>query len=201
MKGVIMDESPLNCWTNHHSLVEYNNQWYLFYHQNEYSPKFDKNRSICIDSLFFSADGTIQKVSPTRRGVGVTNASGTIEIDRYSAIAGTGAKIEFMDSTNVFAGWKTVFNQSGAWVRYNAVDFGQKDFTSVQLKVRSETGGALQIRLNGVDGPLLSKVSIPKTKNWTTVEAMLIGFQKGVYNLMVVASDNRPVEIDWVTFK
>ena len=24
MKGVIMDESPMNCWANHHSLVEYN---------------------------------------------------------------------------------------------------------------------------------------------------------------------------------
>ncbi len=59
--GVIMDESPMNCWTNHQSLIEYKGQWYLFYHQNAYSPKFDKNRSICIDSLFFNEDGTIQK--------------------------------------------------------------------------------------------------------------------------------------------
>ncbi|HRT48613.1 MAG TPA: family 43 glycosylhydrolase, partial [Bacteroidales bacterium] len=49
--GVIMDESPTGCWTNHHSIVEYNGQWYLFYHHNDYSPKFDKNRSARIDSL------------------------------------------------------------------------------------------------------------------------------------------------------
>ena len=44
--GVIMDETPMGTWTNHHSLVQYNGQWYLFYHQSAYSPKFDKNRSI-----------------------------------------------------------------------------------------------------------------------------------------------------------
>lgn len=45
MTGVVMDESPMNCWTNHQSMVEFNSQWYLFYHQDAYSPKFDKNRS------------------------------------------------------------------------------------------------------------------------------------------------------------
>ena len=37
-------------------------QWYLFYHHNDYSPQFDKNRSVRIDSLNFNPDGTIQKV-------------------------------------------------------------------------------------------------------------------------------------------
>jgi hypothetical protein len=53
-KGIIMDESPTKCWTNHHSIVEYQGQWYLFYHHNDYSPKFDKNRSVRIDSLNFN---------------------------------------------------------------------------------------------------------------------------------------------------
>ena len=60
-KGIIMDESPVGCWTNHHSITEYNGQWYLFYHHNDYSPNFDKNRSVRIDSLFFNTDGTIKK--------------------------------------------------------------------------------------------------------------------------------------------
>ena len=29
-KGIIMDESPTKCWNNHHSIVEYQGQWYLF---------------------------------------------------------------------------------------------------------------------------------------------------------------------------
>jgi beta-xylosidase len=78
--GVIMDESP-NCWTNHQSIIEFKNQWYLFYHQNDLSPHFDKNRSARIDSLFFNVDGTIKKVIPTLRGVGITDASKKIQVD------------------------------------------------------------------------------------------------------------------------
>ena len=44
--GIIMDESPSGCWTNHHSITEYNGQWYLFYHHNDYSPNFDKNHRV-----------------------------------------------------------------------------------------------------------------------------------------------------------
>lgn len=69
-KGLIMKESPTGCWTNHHSIVNYQNQWYLFYHHNDLSPDFDKNRSVRIDSLFFNPDGTIQEVIPTEKGVG-----------------------------------------------------------------------------------------------------------------------------------
>jgi len=51
--GVIMDESPSGCWTVQHSIVEYQGQWYLFYHDKDLSPEFDKNRSIRADSLYF----------------------------------------------------------------------------------------------------------------------------------------------------
>lgn len=99
-KGIIMDESPTKCWTNHHSIVEYQGQWYLFYHHNDYSPKFDKNRSVRIDSLNFNPDGTIQKVIPTLRGVGLTNARSRIQIDRYSALQGKGIGIDYLDKNN-----------------------------------------------------------------------------------------------------
>ena len=91
MAGVIMDESPTGCWTNHQSVVNFRNQWYLFYHSNDLSPKFDKNRSVKIDSLFFNTDGTIRKVIPTFRGVGLTEASNQIQIDRFSRISEKGA--------------------------------------------------------------------------------------------------------------
>ncbi len=85
--GVIMDESPSGCWTNHQSIIQFNNQWYLFYHHNDYSPSFDKARSIRADSLFFNEDKTIRKVIPTFRGIGITKASSQIQVHRYSAIS------------------------------------------------------------------------------------------------------------------
>jgi hypothetical protein len=69
MTGVIMDESPTGCWTVHHSVIKFKNQWYLFYHDRDYSPNFDKARSVRADSLSFNEDGTIKKVIPTLRGM------------------------------------------------------------------------------------------------------------------------------------
>jgi hypothetical protein len=199
--GVVMDESPMNCWTNHQSFVEYKGQWYLFYHQDAYSPKFDKNRSICADSLFFNADGTIQKVTPTLRGVGVSKATNQIEIDRYSRISEVGTKIAFLDSTNTFKGWKTMLNSPNAWVQYNTVDFGNEKLKKVVVKAISESGSTLQIRLDKADGPVIAEVKVPACKIWNTFEAKVSKFQVGIHHLVVALKDENNVEIDWIQFK
>ncbi len=198
MTGVIMDESPMNCWTNHHSLIDFKGQWYLFYHQNAYSPKFDKNRSVCIDSLFFNPDGTIQKVVPTNRGVGLTSAETDIQIDRYSEIGG-GATIDFIDSTNTFAGWKTVFENNGAWVKYNAVEFGKKT-KKVQVKAMSNDGGTVEIRLDKVDGLLIANVDIPGGLDWNISETRVSKIQPGIHSLIVVSKCDAVIKVDWVQF-
>src|SRR6187551_644826 len=91
--GVIMDESPSGCWTNHHSILEFKKEWILFYHHNDLSPQFDKARSIRADYLHFNPDGSIQKVIPTLRGIGITKANDQIQIDRYSEISEKGTSI------------------------------------------------------------------------------------------------------------
>ncbi len=201
--GVIMDESSTGCWTNHHSFLNLKNQWYLFYHHNDYSPRFDKNRSTRIDSLFFNADGTIRKVIPTLRGVGLTDASKPVQIDRYSSVCESGASIAFLDTLNKFAGWKTVFSAKGAWIQYNAVDFGSKSkkYKSIKVRVASENGGVLQIRLDNADGKLISEVTVLKGKEMNEVKARLTSSQQGVKNLVVVSKESNPVEIDWISFE
>jgi len=201
MAGVVMDESPMNCWTNHQSFVEYKGQWYLFYHQDAYSPKFDKNRSICADSLFFNADGTMQKVTPTLRGVGVTSATNKIEIDRYSNKSDNSASVAFLDTVNTFNGWKTLLDSKNAWVQYNTVDFGKEKRKKVQVKAFSEKGSILQIRLDKADGLVIAEVKVPQGTNWNTVEAKVSKFQAGIHNMVVVLKDENRVEIDWVQFK
>lgn len=199
MAGVVMDESPMNCWTNHQSFVQYQDQWYLFYHQNAYSPKFDKNRSVCIDSLFFNSDGTIQKVKPTLRGVGVTNATNKIEIDRFSCKSET-SSVVFLDSLNTFRGWKMILHSPHDWVQYNTVDFGREKLKKVQINALAENGATLQVRLDKADGLLIAEVKVPKGKSWNTVETKVSNFKYGIHHLLVVLKDN-PVEIDWVMFK
>lgn len=199
--GVIMDESPTRCWTNHHSMIQFKNQWYLFYHHNDYSPKFDKSRSIRVDSLFFNADGTIKKVTPTLRGVGLTNAGQNIQIDRYSRIADKGVSIAFLDSINVFQGWKTVFDARDAWVQYNAVDFGKKKLKAVSVRALSRASGSLQIHADGVNGPLLAEVKINSNADWTNIRGVVTKNVAGVHHVVAVWKGEGLLEVDWIKFE
>ena len=199
--GVIMDESESGCWTNHHSFIQFKNQWYLFYHDKDYSPGFDKLRSIRADSLSFNADGTIKKVIPTLRGVGVSDAKKEIQLDRYTAISKENAAIDFIDTTNRFLGWKTVFNKPGAWVQYNTVDFGKQAVKTVLVNTISENGGTLQIRTGSANGIVAAEVQIPKSSEWKITKASVVKLPKGIQNLFVTLKDNKQVSVDWIKFE
>jgi GH43 family beta-xylosidase len=199
--GVIMDEAPNGCWTNHQSFINFKNQWYLFYHNNDLSPNFDKNRSVRVDSMFFNADGTIRKVIPTLRGVGLTEASQKIQIDRYSRISDKGVSVAFLDTSKRFDGWKTVFDSGDSWIQYNSVDFGKKSFKSVNVRASSKTGGTLQLRLNSADGPMLAKVNIPKGEEWNTIKTSLSKNYPGIHHIVIQQIGNNDVEIDWISFE
>lgn len=199
--GVIMDESPSGCWTNHHSIIEFKNQWYLFYHHNDYSPNFDKARSVRADSLTFNVDGTIQKVIPTLRGIGVTDATKEIQLDRYSNISKKGVSIVFLDTLNTFKGWKIIFNQSNSWVQYNNVDFGKKRLKSVIVKARSNEGGTIEIRTKSTEGTVIAKVNIPKTNGWEEIKVPLTKFETKNQNLFMISKDANEAEVDWIKFE
>jgi len=198
--GVIMDESASGCWTNHQSIVQYKGQWYLFYHDNDYSPKFDKNRSVRIDSLFFNTDGTIQKVKPTFRGVGMTKATDKIQLDRYSLISDKGATIAYNDTLNYFDGWKTVFTEKNSWVQYNSVDFGAENYKWIEIKYLAKNGGILGLSLNQPQSKVEIKIKLEAGTSWQTTRVKVKGLKTGIQNIIFSNAGNKVVEIDWVRF-
>lgn len=200
-KGVIMDESPIACWTNHQSIIEYKGQWYLFYHHNDLSPDFDKNRSIRVDSLFFNSDGSIQKVIPTLRGVGLTEASKQIHLDRYSAISESGASIDFIDTNYKQLGWKTTLTKKGSWVSYNSVDFGRQVRKGMQIRACAEASATIEVRLKKFDGPTLASIEISKNKGFFIMSFPLEKFPAGVQNLYIVLKNSGNIDIDWISFR
>jgi hypothetical protein len=199
--GVILDESASGCWTVHHSIVEYKGQWYLFYHDKDLSPSFDKNRSMRADKLFFNADGTIQKVIPTLRGVGLVQATSPIQIDRYSATSGEGVAVSFVDEANPHAGWKTTFSGAKSWVRFNEVDFGRGAQKTLDVRAKAASGAALEIRLDGPDGPVMGRVEVGPGTEWKTASAAAKSIPAGVHDLVVTPVGDRAVEVDWVSFR
>lgn len=195
------------CWTNHHSVINFQGHWYLFYHHNDYSPRFDKNRSACIDELFFNPDGTIQLVTPTKRGVGVTKATDLIQIDRYSDIAECrNMEIAFLNADRPFDGWKVVFSNShqdkgSFWVRYDRVDFGDAKLSAVQARIFSLAGGTLEVRIDSLEGQLLGTVNVGGAEGWQDVKALLDICPAGMHDLFVSMTNGSRIDVDWVTFK
>jgi hypothetical protein len=198
--GVLMDESASGCWTNHQSVIEFKNQWYLFYHNDDLSPNFDKNRAVRADSLFFNEDGTIRKVIPTLRGVGVTTSSGKIQIDRFSAKSADGVEVAFLDTLNKFRGWKIIFNKTSSWVKYNSVFFGKKTAGHINVNASSATGGTLLISTEGKPGKVITELIIPKGNNWSVVKKAIFSMPAGVRNLVVQLKGSGHVEVDWINF-
>jgi hypothetical protein len=196
-KGLIMEEHENGCWTNHHSIIEFKGQWYLFYHHNDYSPDFDKNRSMRVDSLFFNEDGTIALVKPTERGVGITNSKSEIHIDRYSELSASGDSIAYLDLGNYFKGWKTVFYEKGAWAQYNTVQF-DKAPKSVKVQIVPPSAGTLEILQ---DDKVIATVNVPKDRQVITATAKVTGASKGLHHIKVRMASEGKVQVDWLTFE
>jgi hypothetical protein len=198
---VILDESASGCWTVHHSILDYMGQSYLFYHDKDLSPAFDKNRAIRADKLFFNADGTIRKVTPTLRGVGLVKADSEIQIDRHSATSGEGIAISFVDDANPHAGWKTRFGAAKSWVRFNEVDFGQGAQELIEVRAKAASKSALEIRLGQADGPVIGRVEIGQGTDWNIANVAAKGVPAGVHDLFVTQAGAEVVEVDWVRFR
>jgi len=56
--------TPVLGWTTHHSIVEFQGKWYLFYHDSSLSGGVSNKRNVKVAELFYNADGTIQIINP-----------------------------------------------------------------------------------------------------------------------------------------
>lgn len=56
--------NPVVGWTTHHSIVEFQGRWCLFYHDAALSGGIDNKRCIKVTELFYNADGSIELLEP-----------------------------------------------------------------------------------------------------------------------------------------
>ena len=221
-KGLIMAEHPNGCWTNHHSIVNYKGQWYLFYHSNFFSPGDDKRRSVCIEKLSFNADGTIQEVKETMRGVGINKATEKIQIDRYSTAA-AGVTTDHVDTLRAFAGDYATMPTKGSWIQYNDVDFScltdgymlisvkAADDTEFCVREGSPKGKVLarfkltvrppEPAAGAAANPMMMRFNRDLRNQWMTQTAALEYTPKGTTNLVFTNEGNGALSVDWIQFK
>ena len=215
-KGLIMSEHENGCWTNHHSIVNYKGQWYLFYHQNAFSPRDDKRRSVQIDKLYFNPDGTIQEVKKTMRGVGINQATERIEIDRYSE-ASSDVTTQLIDTVNTFRSYEATLPAKGSWIKYKDIDFSCLTDGYVLVSAKAAGNTKFFIREKDANGKILAEIDMtvkPETpagmpamfrrdfsNQWLTQTAALNYTPKGVSDLVITCEGDAGISVDWVQFK
>ena len=198
-KGIIMERSQNECWTNHHSIVNYKGQWYLFYHHNDYSPNFDKNRSVRIDKISFLPDGTIEQVTPTLRGVGETKATDHIQMDRYSAVYHYGVYDDLLDAANPFEGFYIHFARGNTWVRYDDINFGETAPTSAIFRIRSAAPSKVSFQTR--DEKIVGTFDLPASKDWKEVKLPFETPLTGMQNIKLIVDEAKDLDVDWISFQ
>ena len=198
-KGIIMERSLNECWTNHHSFVQYKGQWYLFYHHNDYSPNFDKNRSVRVDKVRFNPDGSIEQVIPTLRGVGETLATDHIQMDRYSAVYHYGVYVDLLDAANPFEGFYIHFARGNSWVRYDEITFGETAPASVVFRFRSSAPSRVSLQTS--DEKIVGTFDLPASGNWKEVKLPFETALTGVQNIKLIVDEGKDLDVDWISFE
>jgi hypothetical protein len=62
-RGVVL--KPVQGWTNHHSIVEFDGKWWIFYHDTQMSGR-NHLRNVKVAELHYNPDGTIQTIDPMK---------------------------------------------------------------------------------------------------------------------------------------
>ena len=70
----------------------------------------------------------------------------------------------------------------------------------MERPICSSTGG-IQIRIDGIDGPLVAQVEIVDKTEWTPAKARLSESPAGVHDLYVILKDGKNAEMDWIQFE
>jgi len=90
--GVYIDEYPGNSGTIHGSVVKFRNEWLAFYHSGWVSGT-QTSRSLMMDRLNYTEDGSIQRITPTESSQGrgeIDDLNWTIVLDAAAALGAGG---------------------------------------------------------------------------------------------------------------
>lgn len=202
-RGKIMDN--ISNGTNHHSIVNYEGKWILFYHWWDISG-YNKLRSIRADYLEMDDKGGFKKVKPTMRGIGSPTIGEKIEVDRYNEI--NNANTNFVGG-NEPIGWMVCDTKMMSNVKFNEVNFGDGSATKIEARIAcGQRIGHFEVRLDSPKGKLIADFPVKYTGGWNlweTIETKLLEKVTGKQNIVVVFIGEHGMEkivnLNWLLLK
>lgn len=155
-RGVIIDNYGCDpgVWNNHGSIASFGGDWYIFYHRSTHGSK--TMRKACVERIGFDCNGLIPEVQMTSSGV-LSAIDAFNRIPGYAAceIRGGACIRQTTGIEEVLAG----LSQDDA-VCFRWIDFW-RPIRSINLCLAGpRKGGAIEVRIDAVDGPLLAIVNV-----------------------------------------
>ena len=210
--GYAMSESPTGPWDfkgylmrpdrrssgNHPGIIDYKGRSYLFgfnYKLNfAETDKHRERRSVCVAEMQYEPDGTIRELPWWDEGKPVDQL-GTL--DPYQRTeAETICWSEGVKSEPSSQGGIDVYPvRDGAYIQVKGVAFGARSPGSFFASVAGQTkdgakGGAIELRLDRVDGPLIGTLPVGDTGGEWKTEATSVSGATGTRDLFFVFKDS-----------
>lgn len=197
--GVIIDNSfsdPKN-WNNHGSIIEFNKQWYVFYHRATHGSVM--MRKTCVEPIFFNPDGSINEVEMTTQGAAEPlDAKNQMDAERACLLHGN-VRISAISPNNEAL---TGINK-GDKVAYKYIDFKEGvDSVTVNIKP-GKFKGNIDFALDAIWGRSIGKVDIPTGDGKTWVQQTItVKRPTGVHAVWLKfnSDGNDSFELDWFKF-
>lgn len=181
-KGHVMDEGGTGSFTNHSGMVHYKGKDYFFYHTAWAPGGGGFNRSMSVEEMFFNADGTIQKVKPTRQGVkALCTMNPYIRQQAETINSATGISVVGNESTGVYVTGITSKSQ----IKVANLDFANEAPASITLRIATAANaGSIILRQDTPTGSIIARYSIKSTggdDQWQEVTVPLTKVPSGVH--------------------
>jgi hypothetical protein len=141
---------------NHHTIMQFKGQYYLFYHAQYLQDSMGIKggyRSTHIDKLTVNADGSMQQVTGTKKGISQIKTLDPTEVVRAATLSHQGGiEIEGRGNTTVKA-------DKGDWFRVSGVECAS--VSAITVKASSQSGSIIKVCKGSASGDVVSYIEIP----------------------------------------
>jgi arabinoxylan arabinofuranohydrolase len=201
LRNPMLDGKNINGNNNsHESIVQFEGEWYMFYHDRRISGGKPYFRNVCVDRLTYNEDGTMQRVQVTHESVPQIKPLNPYEIVQAETIDHQ----EGIEVESLPAGGCMVSDISdGDWIRISGVDF-ESGAASVEVRAAAEgAGGSIEFRLDAPDGVLVGTCKIETTGDWSNWKTFSGSIHQceGMHDLcMIYRGHGEPFRLDRIRF-
>lgn len=203
--GEIMPLHDTGSFTNHCGVADFRGHSYFLYHTGKLPGGGGFGRSVAIEEFKYNPDGTFPTIYSTAEGVSpIATFNPYRRVEAETIAYSHGVTTEPNAKRGVYV--SDIHN--GDWIKVRNVDFGSGGPSRFKASVASALrGGAIEVRMDSVAGPLVARIDVPGTggwENWKVLETKALMEVPGVHDIYFVFTGRKGPKLfnfDWWEFK